>query len=195
MTWAEIVGRVSDHVAARNDKPFTHAVADEAQDLSVPQLHMLKALVPDEPDALFFAGDLGQRIFQHPFSWLSLGIDVRGRSFSLTANYRTSHQIRRRADVLLPRQIRDVDGYEDSRAGTISVFDGPEPIVRSFAREQEEIAFVGDWLRSVVEGGARPEEVGVFVRAEEQLSKAARGPRRSGCSCAPRSNSRGLAAR
>ena len=180
MTWADILGGVTEHVAARADKPFTHAVADEAQDLSVPQLRMLKALVPDEPDALFFAGDLGQRIFQHPFSWLSLGIDVRGRSFSLKVNYRTSHQIRRRADVLLPRQIRDVDGYEDSRAGTISVFDGPEPIVRSFAGEQEEIAFVGDWLRSVVEGGARPEEIGVFVRTEEQLARARRAVKAAG---------------
>jgi superfamily I DNA/RNA helicase len=180
MTWAEIVGRVTDHVAARGNKPFTHVIADEAQDLSVPQLRMLKTLVPDEPDALFFAGDLGQRIFQHPFSWLSLGIDVRGRSFSLKVNYRTSHQIRRRADVLLPREIRDVDGYEDSRAGTISVFDGPEPIVRSFAEEQEEIAFVGDWLRSMIEGGMRAEEMGVFVRAEEQLSRARRAVKAAG---------------
>jgi hypothetical protein len=172
VTWSDILGRVTEHVAARTDKPFTYVVADEAQDLSVPQLRMLKALVPDEPDALFFAGDLGQRIFQHPFSWLSLGIDVRGRSFSLKVNYRTSHQIRRRADVLLPRQIRDVDGYEDSRAGTISVFDGPEPIVRSFAEEQEEIAFVRAWLRSLVEGGMRPEEIGVFVRTEDHLSRA-----------------------
>jgi hypothetical protein len=92
MTWADILGRVTEHVGARADKPLSHAVADEAQDLSVPQLRMLKALVPDEPDALFFAGDLGQRIFQHPFSWLSLGIDARGRSFSLKVNYRTSYQ-------------------------------------------------------------------------------------------------------
>jgi mRNA-degrading endonuclease RelE of RelBE toxin-antitoxin system len=180
VTWADILGRITEHVGARADKPFTHAVADEAQDFAVPQLRMLKALVPDEPDALFFAGDLGQRIFQHPFSWLSLGIDLRGRSFSLKVNYRTSHQIRRRADVLLPRQIRDVDGYEDSRVGTISVFDGPEPIVRSFAGEQEEIAFIGDWLRSVVEGGARPEEIGIFVRTEEQVPRARRALKAAG---------------
>lgn len=148
------------------------AVADEAQDLSIQQLRMLKALVPDAPDALFFAGDLGQRIFQHPFSWLSLGIDVRGRSISLKVNYRTSHQIRRRADVLLPRQIRDVDGYEDSRAGTVSMFEGPEPIIRAFESEEEEIAFVGEWLRSLLDDGMEAHEIGVFVRGEEQLARA-----------------------
>jgi superfamily I DNA/RNA helicase len=180
MTWADILGRVTDHVAARDDKPFTHVVADEAQDLSVPQLRMLAALVASDPDGLFFAGDLGQRIFQHPFSWLSLGIDVRGRSFSLKVNYRTSHQIRRRVDVLLPRQIRDVDGYEDSRTGTISVFEGPEPIIRTFEDEAGEIAFVGEWLRSVIDGGARPEEIGLFVRTEQQLSRARRSVKAAG---------------
>ena len=49
------------------------------------------------PDALFFAGDLGQRIFQTPFFWKSLGVDIRGRSQTLRINYRTSHQIRMRA--------------------------------------------------------------------------------------------------
>jgi hypothetical protein len=57
------------------------------------------------PDGLFFAGDLGQRIFQQPFSWRSLGVDVRGRSPTLRINYRTSHQSRAQADRLLPAAI------------------------------------------------------------------------------------------
>src|SRR5690606_29423347 len=80
-------------------------------------------------DALFFTGDLGQRIFRQPFSWKGLGVDVRGRSVTLKVNYRTSHQIRRAADRLLPRSVRDLDGISDDRAGTISVFEGPEPEV------------------------------------------------------------------
>ena len=47
-------------------------------------------------------GDLGQRIFQQPFSWKELGVDVRGRSNTLRVNYRTSHQIRTLVDGLLP---------------------------------------------------------------------------------------------
>jgi hypothetical protein len=35
-------------------------------------------------NALFFAGDIGQRIFQHPFSWRAVGIEVRGRPSSLS---------------------------------------------------------------------------------------------------------------
>jgi hypothetical protein len=85
--------------------------------------------VPEEQrgHALFFAGDLGQRIFQQPFSWQTLGVDVRGRSQTLKVNYRTSHQIRQAADRLLPRVVRDVDGLEEERFGTVSVFNGPGP--------------------------------------------------------------------
>lgn len=79
------------------------------------------------PPTLFFAGDLGQRIFQPPFSWKGLGIDVRGRSFTLRVNYCTSHQIRLAADRLLPPSIRDVEGLEDDCTATVSVFNGPPP--------------------------------------------------------------------
>jgi hypothetical protein len=50
--------------------PYTHAVVDEAQDLSVPQLRFFASLGGDRENALFFAGDQGQRIFQPAFSWL-----------------------------------------------------------------------------------------------------------------------------
>ena len=49
---------------------------DEAQDVGIPQLRFLAALAADQPNGLFFAGDLGQRIFQQPFSWKALGVDI-----------------------------------------------------------------------------------------------------------------------
>jgi hypothetical protein len=44
------------------------------------------------PNSLFFAGDLGQRIFQQAFSWKSLGADVRGRSTTLHINFPIQHE-------------------------------------------------------------------------------------------------------
>ncbi|WP_084603154.1 UvrD-helicase domain-containing protein [Devosia enhydra] len=71
---------------------FTHIVVDEAQDLSVAQARFLAAIGRAErPDALFFTGDLGQRIFHLPFSWARLGLDVRGPAHVLKVCYRTSH--------------------------------------------------------------------------------------------------------
>jgi superfamily I DNA/RNA helicase len=172
VTWAETVSRVTDHYRAAAAKPFTHAVIDEAQDISIPQLRLLAAIVPDAADNLFFAGDIGQRIFQQPFSWLSQGVDVRGRSSSLNVNYRTSHQIRRRADLLLPPHVRDVDGYEEGRRGTISVFDGPEPDVGLFDSEADEIEFAAAWIGKLVANGVAPHEIAILVRSTDQFDRA-----------------------
>ena len=171
-TWPQVFRTVAGHYAGRPEKPFTHIVVDEAQDLGVPDLRFLKAIVPDRPDALFFAGDLGQRIFQQPFSWKSLGIDVRGRSFTLKVNYRTSHQIREAADRLLPPRVRDVDGREEERRGTISVFNGPRPRVALYGDEEAEIAAVAGFVRDALAAGTGPAEIGVFVRTEDELPRA-----------------------
>ena len=172
LTWPSIFGKVTAHFAPRADKPFTHAVIDEAQDLGVPELRMLAAITPAGPDALFFAGDLGQRIFQEPFSWKALGVDIRGRSRTLKVNYRTSHQIRQAADRLLPRTVQDVDGNEQDRRGTVSVFNGPDPELQTFADADREIQGVADWIRHSVAEGIAPAEIGIFVRSNDQLARA-----------------------
>lgn len=172
LTWPEVFGRAAAHYAGSAAKPFTHIVVDEAQDLGVAELRFLAAIAPAGPDALFFAGDLGQRIFQQPFSWKELGVDVRGRSSTLTVNYRTSHQIRRVADRLLPNAVRDVDGNADERDRTVSVFNGPAPDIRTFGSAGEEAAAVGAWIVQAGADGAQPSEVGLLVRTRDQLSRA-----------------------
>lgn len=152
--------------------PFDFAVVDEAQDLSVAHLRFLAALGAHRPDALFFAGDLGQRIFQQPFSWKSLGVDIRGRSRTLRINYRTSHQIRQQADRLLGDQSLDVDGNAEVRSDTVSVFNGPPPVVQVTKSESEEIKAVGAWLAEQEQAGVLPQEFGVFVRSPAQLERA-----------------------
>jgi len=172
VTWSGVFGRLAAHYGATERRPFDFAVVDEAQDISVAEARFLGALVSHKPDGLFFAGDLGQRIFQQPFSWKSLGIDVRGRSHTLRINYRTSHQIRAQADRLLPPNISDVDGNAESRRGTISVFNGPAPEICTFDTATEESEAVGHWLADRLKEGCQPHEVGLFVRTGEQLKRA-----------------------
>ncbi len=157
---------------AEKKSPYDYAVVDECQDLSVSQLRFFAALGGDCPNALFFAGDFGQRIFQQPFSWKSLGVDIRGRSRSLRINYRTSHQIRQQADRLLGPEITDVDGNREDRSDTISVFNGPAPQIVAYADEEEEQSGVAEWLTEQIQQGVLPHELGVFVRSESQLPRA-----------------------
>ena len=172
VTAAELYGRLAVRLGDGERSPYDFVVVDEAQDVSVAQLRFVASLGRGRPDALFFAGDLGQRIFQLPFSWKSLGVDIRGRSATLRINYRTSHQIRTQADRLLGKQIADVDGNVEDRRATVSVFNGPAPVVRVLESAAEESAAVGRWLADRVAEGVAPCEVAIFVRSAVELARA-----------------------
>ncbi|PAT39523.1 DNA helicase [Vandammella animalimorsus] len=172
MTRAGLFRQLSEAMAQRAHPVFSHIVVDEAQDIGVQQLRFLAALAGDRPNALFFAGDLGQRIFQQPFSWKSQGVDISGRSRMLTINYRTSHQIRAQADRLLGPEVSDLDGNVETRKGTVSVFNGPEPVIRSYPSAEAESRAVGQWLRQCVGQGVQPHEMAVFVRSQAEMPRA-----------------------
>ncbi len=148
-TESAVFQALADAQAQRRSPAYDAAVVDEAQDISIAQLRFLAALANGRPNALFFCGDLGQRIFQQPFSWKALGVDVRGRSKTLRVNYRTSHQIREQADRLLGSEIVDVDGNREDRRQTISVFNGLPPHVATYSTERHESDSVGAWLRGI----------------------------------------------
>lgn len=171
---AGVFTRLADVFADSPHPPFEHIVVDEAQDISIAQLRFLAAVGRDRPNALFFAGDLGQRIFQTPFSWKSLGVDVRGRSRTLFVNYRTSHQIRTSADRLLGETVSDVDGLVEVRKGTVSVFNGPKPVILRASSCADETDRVADWLKERVAAGMQPHEIGVIVRSDAELERAGR---------------------
>jgi hypothetical protein len=46
LTWPAVFHVLADHYSAKDAKPFSHVVVDEAQDLGVPELRLLAALTP-----------------------------------------------------------------------------------------------------------------------------------------------------
>ncbi len=172
VTEAGLFQAVAASIAKSNKVLFDYAVVDEAQDLGVSHVRFFAALGGGRPNALFFAGDLGQRIFQQPFSWKALGVDVRGRSRTLRVNYRTSHQIRTQADRLLGASVSDVDGNADQRDDTISVFNGPPPTILKATSEKTEVETVANWIKERSAAGMLPHEFGVFVRSEGEVERA-----------------------
>lgn len=159
---------------------FDHAIIDEAQDISIAELRFLAALGGGRPNSLFFTGDLGQRIFQQPFSWKELGVDIRGRSSRLRINYRTSHQIRSHADKLLGLELADVDGVVEERGGTISVFEGVPPDIAVEQDETRERDRVAEWIRARIADGVHVHEIALFVRSAEQLDRAKAAAEKAG---------------
>lgn len=172
LTRAEMFGQLASKFGGTQRSPFDFIIVDEAQDIGVAQLRFLAALGAERPDGLFFAGDLGQRIFQQPFSWQTLGVEIRGRSRTLKINYRTSHQIIKRSDLLLGTEISDADGNTEERSGTISIFNGPEPSIAISQSIGEESRAVVDWLTDLIGRGLEPHEISFFVRSADQIDRA-----------------------
>ncbi|GLH34635.1 DNA helicase [Pseudomonas sp. BR1R-5] len=180
VTMSEVFTILAVKVAESDKVIFDHAIVDEAQDIGVAHLRFLAAIGDGRPNALFFAGDLGQRIFQQPFSWKSLGVDVRGRSRTLRINYRTSHQIRLQADRLLGPTVTDVDGITEDRNDTVSVFNGPQPTVEVLKTISDEVKTVSNWMRARTQNGFLPHEFGVFVRSVAQVGRASQAVQAAG---------------
>ena len=97
---------------------------------------------------------------------------MRGRSQTLKVCYRTSQQIRRAADRLLPTILRDGDGSEDERRGVISVFDGPSPEVKSLATVAAEVDAVRQVVETWLGEGIAAQEIGLFVRTPQLVARA-----------------------
>jgi len=182
ITHAQLFTALAATLSSNKNVVFDFAVVDEAQDISVAHLRFFAALGGGRPNALFFAGDLGQRIFQQPFSWKGIGVDIRGRSRTLRVNYRTSHQIRTQADRLLGPVVTDVDGNTEDRSDTVSVFNGPPPTIYTFKDKGEEINAVGNWIMEQTKAGVLPHEFGVFVRSAAQLDRAQAAVKAAGLS-------------
>jgi len=172
ITYSDLFSKLVAVIAESKNPLFNFTVVDEAQDISVAHLRFFAALGADRPNSLFFAGDLGQRIFQQPFSWRALGVDIRGRSRTLHVNYRTSHQIRMQADRLLGPEVTDADGNTEERSNTISVFNGPAPTIRICNSQTDETETVSKWMSDLRSGGVMPHELGVFVRSAAELDRA-----------------------
>lgn len=172
ITSAMAFGKVANYYANLESKPYTHIIVDEAQDLGVAELKMIRAIAPVTPSALLFLSDLGQRIFQETFSWRKLGVEILGRSHSLRVNYRTSHQIRETVDKLHSYETQDLDGVSQIRKGTVSTFSGQEPTILIFVNKDQEIEAVANFISSAISRGIPPDEIGIFVRSVNELERA-----------------------
>jgi superfamily I DNA/RNA helicase len=175
-TWGDAVDRartaVQTAVAGGAAPPYAHVVADEAQDFGPRDLRLIRALAPPGARDLFFAGDVGQRIYRWPFPWREAGVDVRGRGARLTVNYRTTAQIKRFADRLVPARLADVDEAEAVR-GAVSLLAGPEPECLGGGGVEAEIAALAAWLRGLLDRGVAPHEIGLFARTARLLEERA----------------------
>ncbi len=167
-TWNRLFAMAAARLEASKERMFDHVIADEFQDIPPAGMRFLRALAAPGTNDLFLCGDGGQRIYRATSSWLAAGIDVRGRSSRLKVNYRTTEQIRRFADGLLPASAEESDGETESRQ-TVSILQGQPPECLTSKTVKDEIEAVAAWLEARIKEGHAPREIAVFARTKALL--------------------------
>ncbi len=96
--FADVVLRARDHARNSTEPRYSAAIVDEAQDLSLVGLQLVRALVNapesrDRANGLLLLGDGAQRIYAGGFKLRQAGVEVRGRTTVLRVNYRNTAEI------------------------------------------------------------------------------------------------------
>jgi superfamily I DNA/RNA helicase len=93
----DVVLRARTIARTRPGPTYRAALIDEAQDLTLVALQLVRSLVNgpggDRPDGLFIAGDGAQRIYPGGFTLRQAGVEVRGRTAVLRTNYRNTVEV------------------------------------------------------------------------------------------------------
>ncbi len=161
----------------RGVRLFEHVIVDEAQDLTMPHLRLLRALAAEGPNDLFICEDSHQRIYGQKVVLSHAGINVRGRARRLTLNYRTTQQnLGWAIGILAGAEWSDLEGEGEEHAYH-SARSGPRPMLvptATFGEELDKAAtIIRGWLperdkgarENVAEGrAAAPEDIAILVR-------------------------------
>ena len=170
---AELFNRLSDHYNALPDdeKPYSHVIADEVQDMATVELRFLRALVGQHPDDLFLVGDPYQKIYARRTAFSAAGINIRGnRSRRLRLNYRTTEEIKRLAiSAVRGFEYDDFDGSAEKMDGYVSLMHGSRPTYRQFKEKREELTYLAEEARQLIRSGLRPADIVIACRTKDPL--------------------------
>ncbi len=155
---------------------YTHILIDESQDLTRVQLQFLKALYNEkEYSSITFISDVAQSIY--PQAWLvknrsftSLGYDMKGKSNSLSKNYRTTTQIAQAAFSLINS---DEDLIQDDNFVKPNLIDkqGEYPVYRNFKNSNEEASYICNLITKNLMKGYSLKDIVIISRVKNQLKE------------------------
>ena len=130
---------------------YYSVVVDETQDFSSQALMLLRQMIPESKNDLFFVGDAHQRIYGHRTNLSQCGIKIVGRSRKLKLNYRTTDEIRRWASALFNNAtIDDMDAGQDTQIDYKSLYHGPAPVIKQCNNFEDECVYINEYVKSLL---------------------------------------------
>jgi hypothetical protein len=177
--FADVLLLARDAAERRPEPTYRAAIVDEAQDLTLVGLQMIRALLrgtgDEEPsDALLLVGDGAQRVYPGCFTLKQAGIDVVGRSTILRTNYRNTAEILGAAMAVAGDEpVDDLDEqYTRADEGAVSErSSGVRPVLVECAGKDDEHAFLLRRIRELIDGGnVGLADLGIFVPTNREVS-------------------------
>lgn len=184
----DVVLRARDLARQRTSPTYRAVIVDEAQDLTLAALQMLRALAngggPDRPDGLFIVGDGAQRIYPGGFTLRQAGVEVRGRTAVLSVNYRNSREIYRAAVAVAGADlIEDLDEeYQRGEEPALVNRSGAPVELLAAADPDEEIKMIFRRIETLMECDAPvgPGDIGICCATNQRANEVRRAVDRAG---------------
>lgn len=153
---------------------YTHIIVDETQDLTRVQLEFIKTLYMNRSySSMLFVSDTAQSIY--PESWLvkgrsftSIGLDMTGKSTSLSKSYRTTMQIAYAAYSLIED---DKNILEDDNFVKPSLIDkqGVYPVYRGFKNKVSEAEYIAETIENELKNKYDYKDIAIISKFKNQL--------------------------
>lgn len=171
LEWTEVIRQARLYLASKGQVlPYRAVVIDETQDLHPEDLKLIRQIIPERVNDLFFVGDAHQRIYGRPVVLGQCGINIRGRSSKLRINYRTTEEIRNWSLAVLNNQaIDDLDGGADNSKDYRSLLHGEQPIIQNFPALSQEKKFIAETIQRLQADGVKLETICLVARANKQI--------------------------
>ena len=153
---------------------YTHIIVDETQDLTRVQLEFIKTLYMNRSySSMLFVSDTAQSIY--PEAWLvkgrsftSIGLDMTGKSTSLSKSYRTTMQIAYAAYSLIED---DKNILEDDNFVKPSLIDkqGVYPVYRGFKNKVSESEYIAETIENELKNKYDYKDIAIISKFKNQL--------------------------
>lgn len=163
--WPDLYMALNDNLyRIPEDKKIDYILIDEAQDMTVGKLRVLKAL---SRKSLTIAADVAQKIYKTSFTWKEVGIDISGRSSkALSKSFRSTKQIVELAEDLMSVNRRDSSAADDYTLAVLPEKEGDLPRVVKCSSYTEE----NEYLISLLNGyNIGAEVIGVICRTDSDI--------------------------
>lgn len=163
--WPDLYMVLNDNLCRiPEDKKIDYILIDEAQDMTVGKLKVLKAL---SKKSITIAADIAQKIYKTSFTWKEVGIDISGRSSkTLSKSFRSTKQIVELAEDLMSVNRAKSKQLNEYTAAVLPKKNGQKPRLVRCSSYMEENSYLISLLKAY---DFDKEVIGVICRTDNDV--------------------------